>query len=463
MSLNTSPLGATTLQHHISSAGSSNGLLGTSLQNAGLISGSLYGSGSSQNDTINQLAGMLTGMMMMMSMMGGNGLSGLLGGSSGNGLGSGLGNSFGGSGLGSSLGGVGGGLGSAVGGGLGTVAGGAVGGPLGATVGGSLGSTLGGSTGSAVGSGLGSGLSSLDKALGLSPTTSTGSSYGNGSSLTSGSDSTSGSSPIEQLMKMFAEIMQSMFGDQDGSQGSSTGSQPTQDEQNAYNKGVTDALTALMGGGLSQSMGTSALGGGTGSGQGGGTGSGLGGGTGSGLGGGTGLGSSSLGAGNGLGGKSLQSLSGAADFEQLGNAVGTGVGMKAGVQALNNIGTHSDSSTRSFINKDDRAMAKEVGKFMDQYPETFGKPQYQKNEGSAAKTDTKSWAEALSKPDDDGMTPGSMDQFNKAKGIIKSAMEGDTGNSNLQARGAGGSSLGFDAVLTGDTINNMALGKLSAA
>ncbi|MCX8964082.1 type III secretion protein HrpN [Erwinia psidii] len=436
MSLNTSPLGATTLQHHISSAGSSNGLLGTSLQNAGLSSGSLYGSGSSQNDTINQLAGMLTGMMMMMSMMGGNGLSGLLDGSSGNGLGPGLGNSFGGSGPGSSPGSS---LGSAVGGGLGTVAGGAVGGPLGATVGGSLGSTLGASTGSAVGSGLGSGLSSLDKALGLSPTTSTGSSYGNGSSLTSGSDSTSGSSPIEQLMKMFAEIMQSMFGDQDGSQGSSTGSQPTQDEQNAYNKGVTDALTALMGGGLSQSMGTSALGGGTG------------------------LGSSSLGAGNGLGGKSLQSLSGAADFEQLGNAVGTGVGMKAGVQALNNIGTHSDSSTRSFINKDDRAMAKEVGKFMDQYPETFGKPQYQKNEGSAAKTDTKSWAEALSKPDDDGMTPGSMDQFNKAKGIIKSAMEGDTGNSNLQARGAGGSSLGFDAILTGDTINNMALGKLSAA
>ncbi|WP_261641320.1 harpin HrpZ family protein [Erwinia mallotivora] len=464
MSLNTSPLGATTLQINIGGTSGSNGLLGTSLQNAGLSSNSSLGlGGNSQNDTINQLAGMLTGMMMMMSIMGGGGLSSLLGNGSGSSSNGGLGGGFGG-GLGGGLGGLGGGLGSVaggelgstLGGGLGTVAGGALGGPLGATVGGSLGSTLGGTAGSTLGGNTGSTLgSSLDQALGLDPTT-----YGDSS--TSGSDSSSGMSPMEQLMKIFAEIMQSMFGDQDGSSsGSSTGSQPTKDEQNAYNKGVTDALTALMGGGLSQSLGNS-LGGG--SGLGGGTGlgggSGLGGGTG--LGGGSGLGGG-LGGGNGLGGKSLQNLSGPADFQQLGNAVGTGVGMKAGIEALNNIGTHSDSSTRSFVNKEDRGMAKEVGQFMDQYPETFGKPQYQKSAGSEAKTDTKSWAEALSKPDDDGMTPSSMDQFSKAKGMIKSAMAGDTGNTNLQARGAGGSSLGIDAMLAGDAINNMALGKLSAA
>ncbi|MGG8125611.1 type III secretion protein HrpN [Klebsiella aerogenes] len=401
MSLNTSPLGATTLQINIGGTSGSNGLLGTSLQNAGLSSNSSLGlGGNSQNDTINQLAGMLTGMMMMMSIMGGGGLSSLLGNGSGS----------------SSNGGLGGGFG------------GGLGGPLGATLGGSLGSPLGGTAGSTLGGNTGTTLgSSLDQALGLDPT-----SYGDSS--TSGSDSSSGMSPMEQLMKIFAEIMQSMFGDQDGSSsGSSTGSQPTQDEQNAYNKGVTDALTALMGGGLSQSLGNS-LGGSTG-----------------------------LGGGNGLGGKSLQNLSGPADFQQLGNAVGTGVGMKAGIEALNNIGTHSDSSTRSFVNKEDRGMAKEVGQFMDQYPETFGKPQYQKSAGSEAKTDTKSWAEALSNPDDDGMTPSSMDQFSKAKGMIKSAMAGDTGNTNLQARGAGGSSLGIDAMLAGDAINNMALGKLSAA
>lgn len=391
MSLNTSPLGATTLQINIGGTSGSNGLLGTSLQNAGLSSNSSLGlGGNSQNDTINQLAGMLTGMMM--SIMGGGGLSSLLGNGSG------------------------------------SSSNGALGGPLGATLGGSLGSTLGGTAGSTLGGNTGSTQgSSLDQALGLDPT-----SYGDSS--TSGSDSSSGMSPMEQLMKIFAEIIQSMFGDQDGSSsGSSTGSQPTQDEQNAYNKGVTDALTALMGGGLSQSLGNS-LGGSTG-----------------------------LGGGNGLGGKSLQNLSGPADFQQLGNAVGTGVGMKAGIEALNNIGTHSDSSTRSFVNKEDRGIAKEVGQFMDQYPETFGKPQYQKSAGSEAKTDTKSWAEALSKPDDDGMTPSSMDQFSKAKGMIKSAMAGDTGNTNLQARGAGGSSLGIDAMLAGDAINNMALGKLSAA
>lgn len=395
MSLNTSPLGATTLQINIGGAGGSNGLPGTTLQNAGLSPNSSLGlGGSSRNDTINQLAGLLTGMMMM-SMMGSGGLGSVAGGE----------------------------LGSTLGGGLGTVAGGALGGPLGATVGGSLGSTLGGTAGSTLGGNTGSNLgSSLDQALGLH-------------SPPLGDSPTSGTSPMEQLMKIFAEIMQSMFGDQDGSSsGSSTGSQPTQEEQKAYSKGVTDALTALIGGGLgqSQSLGNSSGGG-------------------NGLDGGTGLGS-----------KGLKNLSGPADFQQLGNAVGTGVGMKAGIEALNNIGSHSDSSTRSFINKDDRAMAKEVGQFMDQYPETFGKPQYQKSAGSEAKTDTKSWAEALSKLDD-GMTPSSMDQFSKAKGMIKSAMAGDSGNTNLQARGTGGSSLGIDAMLAGDAINNMALGKLSAA
>jgi len=408
MGMNTSPLGATTLQITIGGAGGSNGLQGTGLQNAGLSANSSLGlGGNSRNDTINQLAGLLTGMMMM-SMMGGGGLSSLLGNDSGSHFGSGLGSD----------------LGSMLGGGLGTAAGGALGGPLGAAMGGSLGSTLGGNTGSTLGSNTGSRLgSSLDNALGLDPTP-----YGDSST------SSSGMSPMEQLMKIFAEIMQSIFGDQDGSSsGSSTGSQPTQEEQKAYNKGVTDALNTLMGGGLSQGLSNSP-------------------------GGGTGLDGSTS-----LGGKGLKNLSGPADFQQLGNAVGTGVGMKAGIEALNNIGTHSDSSTRSFINKDDRAMAKEVGQFMDQYPETFGKPQYQKSANSEAKTDTKSWADALSKPDDDGMTPSSMDQFSKAKGMIKSAMAGDTGNTNLQARGTGGSSLGVDAMLTGDAINNMALGKLSAA
>jgi len=383
MSLNTSPLGIPAMQIPL---GDSNGLPGPNQQNAVLNS---MGARST-DETINQLAGALTAMMMiMMNIMGGSGL----------------------------------------GGGSGT-AGGALGGQLGGTLGGPLDSNQGGQLGGAMGTslgGTGGASSSLDKALGLDPTA-------DGGGL-SGSNGTFGMSPMDQLMKMFAEVIQSMFGYQGDTSGRGTGNQPTPDEQNAYTKGVTDALTALMGGGLSQMQG---------SGNGGGM-------------------NGSIGLGNGLGGKGLQELNGPADYEQLGVGVGTGVGMKAGIEALNNIGTESDSSTRTFINKDDRGLAKEVGQFMDQYPEIFGKPQYQKTPYSEVKTDTKSWAEALSDPDDDGMTPASMEQFNKAKGMIKSAMEGDTGNSNMQARGDGGSSLAIDATMTGDVINNMALDKLGTA
>jgi hypothetical protein len=370
------------------SLGDSNGLLGPDDPQKAAINA--MGS-RSPDETINQLAGALTGMMMMMSIMGGNGL--------------------------------GGGLGTA-GGALGGQLGDSLGGPLGGTQAGQLGGALGTSLGGTGGAG-----SSLDQGLGLDPTA-------DGGGL-SGSNGTSGMSPMDQLMKMFAEVMQSMFGDQGGTSGRNIGNQPTPDEQDAYKKGVTDALTAVTGGGLSQMQGSGAGGGMNGS--------------------------IGLGGVNGLGGKGLQELNGPADYEQLGGQVGTGVGMKAGIEALNNIGTESDSSTRMFINKEDRGLAKEVGQFMDQYPETFGKPQYQKNPDTEVKTDTKSWAEALSDPDDDGMTPASMEQFNKAKGMIKSAMAGDTGNSNLQARGDGGSSLGIDATMAGDAINNMALGKLGTA
>nr|WP_281279167.1 type III secretion protein HrpN [Brenneria rubrifaciens] len=155
-------------------------------------------------------------------------------------------------------------------------------------------------------------------------------------------------------------------------------------------------------------------------------------------------------------------LNGTNAYNQLGSAVGLGVGQKAGLQELNNVSTHNDSPTRYFVDKEDRAMAKEIGQFMDQYPEVFGKPDYQKDGWSEAKQDDKSWAKALSQPDDDGMTKESMDQFLKAVGMVKSAVAGDTGNTNLQARGNGGSSLGIDAAMIGDRIINMGMEKLAA-
>ncbi|GAB7266281.1 hypothetical protein DZJ_28320 [Dickeya ananatis] len=131
----------------------------------------------------------------------------------------------------------------------------------------------------------------------------------------------------------------------------------------------------------------------------------------------------------------MQGLSGAGAFNQLGNAIGMGVGQSAALNALSNVSTHVDGNNRHFVDKEDRGLAKEVGQFMDQYPEIFGKPQYQKDSWSSAKTDDKSWAKALSKPDDDGMTGASMDKFRQALGMIKSAVAGDTGNTNLNLRG----------------------------
>ncbi|MCU1797616.1 type III secretion protein HrpN [Pectobacterium polaris] len=199
--------------------------------------------------------------------------------------------------------------------------------------------------------------------------------------------------------------------------------QPSSPEISAYTQGVNDALSAILGNGLSQTKGqTSPL---------------------------------------QLGNNGLQGLSGAGAFNQLGSTLGMSVGQKAGLQELNNISTHNDSPTRYFVDKEDRKMAKEIGQFMDQYPEVFGKPEYQKDNWQTAKQDDKSWAKALSKPDDDGMTKDSMDKFMKAVGMIKSAVAGDTGNTNLHARGNGGASLGIDAAMIGDRIVNMGLKKLA--
>ncbi|MCA7013222.1 harpin HrpZ family protein [Dickeya dadantii] len=202
-------------------------------------------------------------------------------------------------------------------------------------------------------------------------------------------------------------------------------SQMTQGNMNAFGSGLNNALSSILGNGLGQAMG--------------------------------GFSPLSLGAGG------LQGLNGAGAFNQLGNAIGMGVGQNAALNALGNVSTHVDGNNRHFVDKEDRGLAKEIGQFMDQYPEIFGKPQYQKDGWSSAKTDDKSWANALSKPDDDGMTGASMDKFRQALGMIKSAVAGDTGNTNLNLRGAGGASLGIDAAVVGDKIANMSLGKLANA
>ncbi|ACZ76768.1 harpin HrpZ family protein [Dickeya zeae] len=244
--------------------------------------------------------------------------------------------------------------------------------------------------------------------------------------------SKSGSDPLSD---MFDKVLSNLLGNNTANgltkqgdqmpQSLLNGNQMTPDNMDAFSKGMGNALSSILGNGLGQAMG--------------------------------GFSGLSLGAGG------LQGLSGAGAFNQLGNAIGMGVGQNAALNALSNVSTHVDGNNRHFVDKEDRGLAKEVGQFMDQYPEIFGKPQYQKDNWSSAKTDDKSWAKALSKPDDDGMTGASMDKFRQALGMIKSAVAGDTGNTNLNLRGAGGASLGIDAGVVGDKIANMALGKLANA
>ncbi|UYA60549.1 Harpin hrpN (Harpin-Ech) [Pectobacterium sp. F1-1] len=292
---------------------------------------------------------------------------------------------------------------------MGSMMGGGLAGGLGNSLGG-LGSSLGGLGGSLLGGGLGGGLgSSLGGGL--------------GGALGAGMNAMNPSAMMGSLL--FSALEDLLGGGVSQQQGGLFGNkQPSSPEISAYTQGVNDALSAILGNGLSQTKGQT----------------------------------SPLQLGNG----GLQGLSGAGAFNQLGSTLGMSVGQKAGLQELNNISTHNDSPTRYFVDKEDRAMAKEIGQFMDQYPEVFGKPEYQKDNWQTAKQDDKSWAKALSKPDDDGMTKGSMDKFMKAVGMIKSAVAGDIGNTNLSARGNGGSSLGIDASMIGDRIVNMGLQKLAS-
>ncbi|MFP1825124.1 type III secretion protein HrpN [Lonsdalea quercina] len=252
-----------------------------------------------------------------------------------------------------------------------------------------------------------------------------------------GTGTKSGLSPIdtqntEAVDKLFAKALENLLGSdtvnslsQSGNSGALlSDSQATPANKAAYSQGVKDALTLLLGNNAGGSAGTS----------------------------------SSL----SLGGNGLQGVSTTSDFTQLGNAVGSGVGKNAGLQALNNIDTHRDGVDRNFVNKEDRGTAKIIGQLMDQYPEIFGKPEYQKDNASSPVQDDKSWAQALSKPDDDGMTSESMDKFKQAVGMVKSVLGGDNGNTNLNLRGAGGSLLGIDAAVAGEKITHLSLSELTA-
>ncbi|RLM25296.1 hypothetical protein BIY29_07220 [Brenneria alni] len=203
--------------------------------------------------------------------------------------------------------------------------------------------------------------------------------------------------------------------------------QPNDEEVSAYNQGVQDVLNLLLNGGLKEASSNQ-----------------------------TPL---------QLDDKGLEGLNGASDFNQLGTQIGLEVGQKAGLEALNNIGydkkDNNNQYNRYVIDKEDRELAAQIGQFMDQYPEKFGVPQYQKKDWDAPQDDNKTWAQTLGNPGKDGMTKESLNKFLEAVGMVKSAVAGDTGNANLYERGNGGNSIGIDLSMLGDSIISNELKKLA--
>jgi len=157
---------------------------------------------------------------------------------------------------------------------------------------------------------------------------------------------------------------------------------------------------------------------------------------------------------------SPSSMQGPGNYQQLGNQMGGAVANKAGIQSLDDMTSKTGFPGMSKIEGGSKETAKEMGKFMDQYPDIFGKPQAGKLAGlvGGGKHDS-SWEDALS---NGGMlNDDSVKKFEQAKGMMKSVMEGDMGNPNLQLRGIGGSSVGMDASMTADNINKAALNQLT--
>ncbi|WP_116453718.1 hypothetical protein [Pokkaliibacter plantistimulans] len=308
-----------------------------------------------------------------------------------------------------------------------------------------------------------------------------------------------GNNPLMDMIAKFMDQNKSNYSGPDDATGNVRNWQDEMSEDNyldknelqEFTKGLKDALSSVLGGGLQQMLGgaggmvsdvgntISGLGGMAGSVAGGALG-GLGGSMiggalgdalGSAIGGSiSGLGSQIGGLGGGFGGGFGGAGFGSASPQSTGFGGGSTLGnmspaMQSGVAtagsfasyagktALDSIGTHNDSDTRYFVNKEDREMAKDIGRFMDQNPEIFGKPEYQKDNWDKAKTDDKSWADALSNPDDDGMSKESMDKFKQAISMLKDTMDGkSTGNQQTD----------MDAMLLANSLVNQAMHKVAA-
>ena len=122
------------------------------------------------------------------------------------------------------------------------------------------------------------------------------------------------------------------------------------------------------------------------------------------------------------------------DFSQVGNAIGSQVGSKVGLEALNDVNTSPPKGIHGIVSNVSDAInsthggrvdggsketREQIGKFMDQHPEVFGKPH-----SPSGEKNPKSWEDALknSKP----LSNESLQQFQSAKNDLKTSLLGGT-------------------------------------
>jgi hypothetical protein len=229
-----------------------------------------------------------------------------------------------------------------------------------------------------------------------------------------------------------------------------------------FTKGLKDALSSILGGGLSQVLGTAGslisglgtiagglaggalggpVGGMVGSSLGGAVGNTVGGtvsGLGNQLGGSNGFGRAGFGGvlpnNTGSGGFNLQDMS---PMTQLGFSMGGDFASHVGKTAVDGINIKEDDGRYSF-GDEDKDLAKEIGKYMDQHTEEFGK---QPRLG---------WARRIEEGRD--FEAAEMDRFKQAMGTIKDFLDG---------KSSGDKDLDMDTMLVSNSIINEAMHKVA--
>jgi hypothetical protein len=164
---------------------------------------------------------------------------------------------------------------------------------------------------------------------------------------------------------------------------------------------------------------------------------------------------------------SISGNNASSSYNQLGNTMGSQLANKMGLQALDNVTADTGGLSFNGSGKVDGGTADsraQIGKFMDQHPEIYGKPQ---GDGSSsgkiadAGKSPSSWEDALK--DSQPLSADSLKAFQSAKNDLKTSMVGGQIQGNGGAPGDGSSSLlmNADAQLFNSNIMQGALSEHS--